>query len=45
MDLIVQLHTTIQNTIVLITHDPEVAELSRRSYKVADKGLILVSQK
>jgi len=39
MDLIVELHKKIGNTIVLITHDDEVAKLSQRVYKVEKKSL------
>lgn len=45
MDLILELHKKIQNTIILITHDPEVAALSNKVYKVENTSLVLVSQK
>ncbi len=34
MDLILDLHQKIQNTIILITHDDEVAKLAEKIYKV-----------
>lgn len=36
MDLIVKLHKKIKNTIVMITHDDEVAKLAETVYKVGD---------
>ncbi len=42
MDLIVKLHKKIKNTIVLITHDDEVAKLSEKVYKVANTSLVEV---
>lgn len=39
MDLIVELHKKIKNTIILITHDDEVAKLAERVYKVEWQGL------
>jgi putative ABC transport system ATP-binding protein len=45
MDLIILLHTKIQNTIILITHDNEVAELSNKIYKVEDASIILLTEK
>ena len=44
MDLIVQLHKKIKNTIVLITHDDEVAKLSEKVYKVENTSLVEVSK-
>lgn len=36
MDLILELHKKIKNTIVMITHDDEVAQLAQKIYKVGD---------
>lgn len=36
MDLILELHKKIKNTIVMITHDDEVAKLADKIYKVGD---------
>ena len=43
MDLILELHERIGNSIILITHDDEVAKLSQRVYKVAEKKLVEMS--
>lgn len=40
MDLILKLHKKIKNTIILITHDDEVAKLANRVYKLKDENLI-----
>lgn len=45
MDLILTLHAKIQNTIILITHDNEVAALSNKVYKVEDASLIPFTEK
>lgn len=42
MDLILELHKKIKNTIILITHDDEVAKLTQKTYKLANESLILV---
>lgn len=42
MDLIVKLHNKIKNTIILITHDDEVAKLSDKVYKVWGWELIKI---
>gem|GEM_PF-4837955 len=34
MDLILELHKKIKNTIITITHDDEVAKLAQEIYKV-----------
>lgn len=36
MDLILELHKKIKNTIVMITHDDEVAKLAEKVYRVGD---------
>jgi ABC-type lipoprotein export system ATPase subunit len=45
MDLILTLHNKLQNTIILITHDNEVAALSNKVYKVEDASLIPFTEK
>ncbi len=45
MKLIVELHKKIGNTIVLITHDNDVAALSQKVYRVEDKGLVEIIKK
>lgn len=42
MDLILELHKKIKNTIILITHDDEVAKLTQKTYKLSNESLILV---
>lgn len=44
MDLIKDLHHDIQNTIIMITHDSEVAQLAHRVYKIQGGDLVLTSQ-
>jgi len=45
MNLIVELHKKIGNTIVLITHDTDVASLAERAYRVEEHGLKEVTKK
>ena len=45
MKLIVELHKKIGNTIVLITHDNDVAALSQKVYRVEDKGLVEIMKR
>lgn len=42
MDLILELHKKIKNTIVLITHDDEVAKMADKTYKLIDGDLIKI---
>lgn len=44
MELILSLHQSIQNTIIMITHDSEVAQLAHRVYKIQGGDLVLTSQ-
>ncbi len=39
-DLILELHKKIKNTIIMITHDDEVAKIADRVYKMSDYSLI-----
>jgi putative ABC transport system ATP-binding protein len=41
MDILKKLHEETQNTIVLITHDMQVAEYADKIYTLEDKQLIL----
>lgn len=41
MDLIAMLHQKIQNTIILITHDDEVAKMADKIYKITGNGMEL----
>jgi ABC-type lipoprotein export system ATPase subunit len=40
MDLIIDLHKKTKNTIVMITHDDEVAKIADKVYKMQDYTLI-----
>lgn len=40
MDLIVKLHDDIKNTIIMITHDDEIAKMASKVYKISEKILI-----
>lgn len=42
IDLIVKLHNDIKNTIIMITHDDEVAKMASKVYKISEKNLVLV---
>lgn len=42
MDLILELHKKIKNTIIMITHDDEVAKLAQEIYKVWDGDIIKI---
>ncbi|MGE4444086.1 MAG: ABC transporter ATP-binding protein [Candidatus Altimarinota bacterium] len=42
MDLILELHKKIKNTIIMITHDDEVAKLAQEIYKVGDGDIIKI---
>ncbi len=42
MDLILELHKKIKNTIITITHDDEVAKLAQEIYKVWDGDIIKI---
>lgn len=42
MDLILELHKKIKNTIIMITHDDEVAKLAQEIYKVWDRDIIKI---
>ncbi len=42
IDLIVKLHNDIKNTIIMITHDDEVAKMASKVYKISEQKLILV---
>jgi len=43
LDLMMDLHKKTKNTILMITHDPEVAQRADRSYTVSGKKLVAVS--
>ena len=43
MDLILKLHNQIKNTIIMITHDDEVAKLADKVYKISNQNLILTN--
>lgn len=45
MDLIVSLHHKVKNTIVMITHDYEVAKLANTIYKMSDLSLVEIIEK
>lgn len=42
MDLILELHKKIKNTIVLITHDDEVAKMADKTFKLVDWDLMKI---
>ncbi len=42
MDLILELHKKIKNTIIMITHDDEVAKLAQEIYKVWDGDIVKI---
>lgn len=44
MDLILELHKKIKTTIVMITHDDEVAALAQKIYKVSDSSLVEIKK-
>ena len=41
MDLIVELHQKTQNTIIMITHDFEVAKMASKTYSFSNYWLVL----
>lgn len=41
MELIIKLHNDIKNTIIMITHDDEIAKLASKVYKITKQNLVL----
>jgi ABC-type lipoprotein export system ATPase subunit len=39
MELIIKLHNDIKNTIIMITHDDEIANLASKVYKITKQTL------
>lgn len=41
MELIIKLHNDIKNTIIMITHDDDIAKLASKVYKITKQNLVL----